>query len=122
MEVDVIVIGGGPAGLMASIAAAEPGAKVMLLDKGKRLGQRLAISGGGRWTVTDRMPVCELNNDWPGVGKFLYSALSSYDNESIIQYVARLGMPVKEEDGGMMLPVSEIAITVVNALLDEMTR
>ena len=122
MKVDVIVIGGGPAGLMASIAAAEAGAKVMLLDKGKRLGQKLAISGGGRCNVTNRMPVDELIKHLPGNGKFLYSALSSYDNESIIQYFERLGIPVKEEDRGRMFPVSDSAKTVVNALLDELTR
>src|SRR5699024_6264119 len=57
-----------------------------------------------------------------GNGKFLYSALSSYDNESIIQYFEELGIPVKEEDRGRMLPVSDSAKTVVNALLDELTR
>src|SRR5699024_743673 len=122
MKVDVIVIGGGPAGLMASIAAAEAGAKVMLLDKGKRLGQKLAISGGGRCNVTNRMPVDELIKHLPGNGKFLYSALSIYDNESIIQYFEELGIPVKEEDRGRMFPVSDSAKTVVNGLLDELTR
>jgi len=122
MKVDVIVIGGGPAGLMASIAAAEAGAKVMLMDKGKRLGQKLAISGGGRCNVTNRMPVDELIKHLPGNGKFLYSALSNFDNESIIQYFEELGIPVKEEDRGRMFPVSDSANTVVNALLDELTR
>src|SRR5699024_2425265 len=107
---------------MASIADAEAGAKVMLLDKGKRLGQKLAISGGGRCNVTNRMPVGELIKHLPGNGKFLYSALSSYDNESIIQYFEELGIPVKEEDRGRMFPVSDSAKTVVNALLDELTR
>src|SRR5699024_11250643 len=54
--------------------------------------------------------------------KYLYSALSIYDNESIIQYFEELGIPVKEEDRGRMFPVSDSAKTVVNALLDELTR
>src|SRR5699024_2011674 len=66
--------------------------------------------------------VDELIKHLPGNGKFLYSALSSYDNESIIQYFEKLGIPVKEEDRGRMFPVSDSAKTVVNALLDELTR
>lgn len=85
MSHDVIVIGGGPAGLMASVAAAEAGANVLLLDKGRKLGQKLAISGGGRCNVTNRMPLDELIRHLPGNGKFLYSAFSNFDNESIIQ-------------------------------------
>src|SRR5699024_1917728 len=122
MKVDVIVIGGGPAGLMAALADDEAGAKVLLLDRGKRLGHKLAISGGGRCNVTNRMPVDELIKHLKGNGKFLYSALSIYDNESIIQYFEELGIPVKEEDRGRMFPVSDRAKKVVNALLDELTR
>ena len=87
MEYDVIVIGGGPAGLMASIAAGGLGSSVLLVDKGKRLGRKLAISGGGRCNVTNRMPQDELIQHLPGNGKFLYSALSSFNNENIIQYL-----------------------------------
>src|SRR5699024_10297106 len=94
----------------------------MLLDKGKRLGQKLAISGGGRCNVTSRMPVDELIKHLPRNGKFLYSALSSYDNESIIQYFEELSIPVREEDRWRMFPVSYSAKTIDNALLDELTR
>lgn len=122
MSHDVIVIGGGPAGLMASVAAAEAGANVLLLDKGRKLGQKLAISGGGRCNVTNRMPLDELIRHLPGNGKFLYSAFSNFDNESIIQYFEGLGIPVKEEDRGRMFPVSDSAKSVVDALLSELTR
>ena len=64
---DVIVIGGGPSGLMASIAAAENGRKVLLLEKGKKLGTKLAISGGGRCNVTNRLPQEEIVGSEPPV-------------------------------------------------------
>ncbi len=84
---DVTVIGGGPAGLMAAIAAAEKGAKVLLLEKGNKLGRKLAISGGGRCNVTNRMPIDDLVKHIPGNGRFLYSAFSIFNNEEIISFL-----------------------------------
>ncbi|HEU5140953.1 MAG TPA: NAD(P)/FAD-dependent oxidoreductase [Bacillales bacterium] len=117
MKYDVIVIGGGPAGLMASVAAAEEGASVLLVDKGDKLGRKLAISGGGRCNVTNRKPVNELIRFLPGNGKFLYGAFSRFDNEAIIDFFEGLGIELKEEDRGRMFPVSDSAKTVVEALL-----
>ncbi|WP_261381810.1 NAD(P)/FAD-dependent oxidoreductase, partial [Bacillus licheniformis] len=77
---DVIVIGGGPSGLMAAIAAGEQGADVLLIDKGNKLGRKLAISGGGRCNVTNRLPVDEIIRHIPGNGRFLYSAFSEFNN------------------------------------------
>lgn len=121
-DFDVIIIGGGPSGLMSAISAAESSAAVLLLDKGKKLGKKLAISGGGRCNVTNRMPEDELIRHLPGNGKFLYSAFSIFNNESIIQYFEGLGIKVKEEDKGRMFPVSDSAKTVVDALLKELHR
>ena len=81
---DVIIIGGGPSGLMASIAAAEHGNKVLLLDKGKKLGNKLSISGGGRCNVTNRLPLEEIVKNIPGNGRFLYGPFSVFNNEDII--------------------------------------
>ncbi|SFF98706.1 NAD(P)/FAD-dependent oxidoreductase [Sporolactobacillus nakayamae] len=120
MDFDVIVVGGGPAGLMAAIAAAEHGAHVLLLDKGDKLGRKLAISGGGRCNVTNAMPIDELIQHIPGNGRFLYSALSSFDNQDIIRFFEHLGVDLKEEDHGRMFPVSNNAKSVVTALLREM--
>jgi predicted Rossmann fold flavoprotein len=117
MQFDVIVIGGGPSGLMAAIAAGEQGAKVLLLDKGDKLGRKLAISGGGRCNVTNRLPVDEIIKHIPGNGRFLYSAFSEFSNEDIIAFFEKLGVPLKEEDHGRMFPVSDDAKSVVNALL-----
>lgn len=119
---DVIVIGGGPSGLMASIAAGTNNKKVLLLEKGKKLGQKLAISGGGRCNVTNRLPVDEIVKHIPGNGRFLYSPFTVYNNEDIIAFFEGLGVALKEEDHGRMFPVSNHAQDVVDALLKEMAR
>ncbi|TLS39047.1 NAD(P)/FAD-dependent oxidoreductase [Pseudalkalibacillus caeni] len=119
MNYDVIVIGGGPSGLMASVAAAKHGASVLLVDKGSKLGRKLAISGGGRCNVTNRLPLEELIKFIPGNGRFLFSAFSVFNNEDIIDFFEGLGIQLKEEDHGRMFPVSNSAKDVVNALLNE---
>lgn len=122
MIYDVIVIGGGPSGLMASIAAGEKGAKVLLVDKGTKLGRKLAISGGGRCNVTNRLPIDEIIKHIPGNGRFLYSAFSIFNNEDIIRFFENLGIALKEEDHGRMFPVSNKAQSVVDALIGELKR
>ncbi|MFC4619969.1 NAD(P)/FAD-dependent oxidoreductase [Camelliibacillus cellulosilyticus] len=107
---------------MASVAAAKNGASVLLIDKGDKLGRKLAISGGGRCNVTNRQPLDELIRHIPGNGRFLYSAFSIFNNENIIQFFENLGIALKEEDFGRMFPVSNSAKTVVNALLGEVAR
>ncbi|MGE8206267.1 NAD(P)/FAD-dependent oxidoreductase [Heyndrickxia sp. NPDC080065] len=122
MKYDVIVIGGGPSGLMASIAAGETGANVLLLDKGNKLGRKLAISGGGRCNVTNRLPIEEIVKHIPGNGRFLYSAFSIFNNEDIIHFFENLGIELKEEDHGRMFPVSNRAQSVVDALLKRLSE
>lgn len=119
---DVIVIGGGPSGLMAAIAAAEQHKSVMLIEKGKKLGKKLAISGGGRCNVTNRLSQEEIVKHIPGNGRFLYSPFTIFNNEDIITYFEKLGVPLKEEDHGRMFPVSDRAQDVVDALLGELKR
>lgn len=115
----MIVIGGGPSGLMAAIAAGEKGASVLLIDKGDKLGRKLAISGGGRCNVTNRLPIEEIIKHLPGNGKFLYSAFSIFNNEDIIAFFENMGIALKEEDHGRMFPVSNKAQSVVEALLQK---
>jgi predicted Rossmann fold flavoprotein len=117
MYFDVVVIGGGPSGLMAGIAAGEQGRKVLLLDKGDKLGRKLAISGGGRCNVTNRLPINEIIKHIPGNGRFLHSAFSIFSNEDIIVFFEKLGIKLKEEDHGRMFPVTDKAQTVVDAML-----
>jgi len=119
---DVIVIGGGPSGLMAAIAAGETGANVLLIDKGDKLGRKLAISGGGRCNVTNRLPIDEIIKHIPGNGRFLHSAFSLFNNEDIITFFKQLGIELKEEDHGRMFPASDKAQSVIDALLRRLSE
>lgn len=119
MTYDIIVIGGGPAGLMASASAGMHGAKVLLLDKGEKLGKKLAISGGGRCNITNNKEIDELIQHIPGNGRFLYSVFATFNNRDIIRFFEQLGVKVKEEDNGRMFPVSNKAKTVVQALINQ---
>lgn len=122
MNYDVTVIGGGPSGLMAAIAAAEQGVRTLLVEKGNKLGNKLAISGGGRCNVTNRLPIDEIIRHIPGNGRFLYSAFSIFNNEDIIEFFEGLGVALKEEDHGRMFPVSNSAKSVVNTLVEQLDK
>ncbi|MFD1030342.1 BaiN/RdsA family NAD(P)/FAD-dependent oxidoreductase [Metaplanococcus flavidus] len=119
---DVIIIGGGPSGLMASIAAASRNQKVLLIEKGKKLGKKLIISGGGRCNVTNRLSLDEIVKHIPGNGRFLHSPFSVFNNEDIISFFEGLGVALKEEDHGRMFPVSNRAQDVADAMFREMDR
>lgn len=114
---DVIVIGGGPSGLMAAFAASAGGASTLLIDKGDKLGRKLGISGGGRCNVTNAKEMDELIRNIPGNGRFLFSALNQFGNRDIIAFFEGMGIALKEEDRGRMFPVSDKAKTVVDALV-----
>src|SRR5690625_5274726 len=105
---------------MAALSAAEAGAHTLLIEKGKKLGNKLAISGGGRCNVTNRLPEEEIIKHIPGNGKFLYSAFSIFNNEDIIQFFENLGVALKEEDHGRMFPVSNSAQSVVKTLVNRL--
>ncbi len=119
MTYDIIIIGGGPSGLMAAIASSRNGAKVLLIDKGDKLGRKLAISGGGRCNVTNAKELDELIKHIPGNGRFLYSALANFSNKDIMSFFISLGIELKEEDRGRMFPISDKAKTVVDALIQK---
>lgn len=119
MMYDVIVIGGGSSGLMASVSASQSGAKVLLLDKGDTLGRKLGISGGGRCNVTNAKEIEDLIKHIPGNGRFLRSALASFSNRDIIDFFEGMGIKLKEEDNGRMFPISDKAKTVVDALVNK---
>ncbi|WP_372660515.1 NAD(P)/FAD-dependent oxidoreductase [Cohnella sp.] len=122
MGYDVIVIGGGSAGLMASIAASKHGARVLLLDKGEKLGRKLGISGGGRCNVTNNKEIDELIKHIPGNGRFLHSSFSNFSNKDIVIFFENLGIRLKEEDNGRMFPVTDKAKTVVDTLVNQVLK
>lgn len=113
-----IIIGGGPSGLMAAVAASQENSNILLIEKKKGLGRKLKISGGGRCNVTNRLPYEEIIKNIPGNGKFLYSPFSIFDNESIINFFESREVKLKEEDHGRMFPISNKAQDVVDALVN----
>ena len=117
---DVLVVGAGSSGLMAAINAAGQGARVLLLEKNKRPGRKLLLSGGGRCNVTNRTSRQDLIAHIPGNGKFLYSALNQFDQDDIIDFFQSRGVALKEEDHGRMFPVTNSARTILDTLLAEL--
>lgn len=118
-DYDVIVIGGGSSGLMATINAAQQGARTLLIEKNPKLGRKLLLSGGGRCNVTNRTTREDLITHIPGNGKFLYSALNQFDQEDIITFFEQAGVELKEEDHGRMFPVTNKARTILDTLVDK---
>ena len=91
----VLVIGGGPAGCFAAIAAAEQGHQVVLLERNEKIGKKLFITGKGRCNLTNACDTEELFSNIPRNSKFLYSAIYSYDNFRVMDFFEQNGTPVK---------------------------
>ena len=109
----VIVIGGGPAGMMAAITAAENGNNVILIEKMERLGRKLLITGKGRCNVTSSLPIEEFIGNTPGNGQFLYSAFKNYTNKDIIEFLNKQGLKLKEERGNRIFPITDKSLDVL---------
>ena len=112
----VIVIGGGPAGMMSAISAAEAGDNVIILEKMESLGKKLLITGKGRCNITNAAEMEEFFRNIPENSKFLYSAFSKYTNRDIVNFLNKQGVPTKTERGNRIFPVSDNARDVLNAL------
>ena len=112
----VIVVGGGAAGMMAAITAAQCGARVTLYERNDRMGKKLRITGKGRCNVTND---CDLNTflaNVPTNPRFLYAALSRFSTEDTKQFFEDLGIPLKTERGQRVFPVSDRAADIVAAM------
>lgn len=113
---DVLIVGGGPAGLMAAGTALGRGLSVCLLDKNRQLGRKLRITGKGRCNVTNNCPVEEAVAACPRGGKFLYGGLSAFSPQDTMAFFEGLGVPLKTERGHRVFPVSDSAHDIADAL------
>lgn len=113
---DTIVIGGGPAGMMAAISSSFYGQKTLLLEKNKKLGKKLAGTGGGRCNVTNNGNLDDLMAGIPGNGRFLYSVFSQFDNYDIINFFTENGVKLKVEDHGRVFPATDKSRTIIDVL------
>ena len=103
----VIVIGGGPAGMMAAISAAENKNEVILIEKNNGLGKKLLITGKGRCNITSSLNIEDFIKNTPRNGKFLYSAYENFNNKDIISFLEKQGLKVKEERGNRIFPITD---------------
>ena len=111
---DVAVIGAGAAGLMAAIAAARAGVRVVAIDGAKKIGAKILISGGGRCNVTNEVVHAE---DFNGSRNAIAKVLRTFDVAATIAFFEALGVPLKREETGKLFPVSNRARDIVDALL-----
>ena len=120
----VAVVGGGAAGMMAAVSAAQEGKTVVLYEKNEKLGKKLFITGKGRCNVTN---ACETEELFAGVvsnPKFLYSAFYGFDSGQVMKFFEEAGCPLKVERGNRVFPVSDHSSDIIKALkkrLDELS-
>ncbi|MCR5250983.1 MAG: NAD(P)/FAD-dependent oxidoreductase [Lachnospiraceae bacterium] len=112
----VAVIGGGAAGMMAAIAAAEAGAEVILLEKNEKTGKKIYITGKGRCNLTNSCADEDFFSHVVSNPKFLYSAVYGFDSAAVCGFFERAGLRLKEERGGRIFPASDHASDVIRAL------
>ena len=113
----VLVIGGGPAGMMAAITSAENGNEVTILEKMNSCGKKLLITGKGRCNITNAINIDEFMKNIPGNPRFLYSAFSNFTNQDIVRFLETQGVKTKVERGERVFPESDKSIDVLNAFL-----
>lgn len=116
----VIVVGGGPAGMMSAIFAKRSGNDVTLIEKMSKIGNKLLITGKGRCNITSGIDMSKFISNVPGNGKFLYSAFQNFTNQDIINLLKENKVKVKEERGNRIFPASDSSKDVLNALHSEL--
>lgn len=119
---NIIVIGGGAAGMMAAVAAAGQGHKVCLIEKNEKLGKKLFITGKGRCNVTNAGDMETLFANICTNEKFLYSAFYGYDNQAVMTFLKEAGCPLKIERGDRVFPVSDHSSDVISAFSRQLKK
>lgn len=113
---DAVIVGGGAAGMMAAITAAERGKAVLLLEKNDKLGRKIRITGKGRCNVTNNCEPRTVIESTPGNGRFLFSAVQAFAPEDTMRFFEELGVPLKTERGNRVFPVSDNAHDIADAM------
>lgn len=113
----VVVVGAGPAGMMAAIAAAEHEGSVLLLEKMPRAGRKMMITGKGRCNVTSADDTADIIKNIAGNGRFLNSVIRAFDNAAVMAFFENVGVPLKTERGNRVFPQSDRAVDVVDAMM-----
>ena len=119
---DIIIIGGGAAGMMAGVVLAEKGYNPVICEKNDKLGRKLFITGKGRCNLTNNCSRDELFKNVVTNPRFLYSAFSSFDSASAMDFFERLGLVLKTERGGRVFPVSDHSSDVISVLSTALKR
>lgn len=114
---DLVVIGGGPAGMLGAATAGSSGLRVVLLEKNDVLGKKLHITGNGRCNVTNSRPMENFHKSIVNNGKFMYSSFTSFDNIRLINLMRSLGVVMKVENDDRVFPASDRSADVVGALI-----
>ncbi|MEE1043397.1 MAG: aminoacetone oxidase family FAD-binding enzyme, partial [Clostridia bacterium] len=117
MKTDVVVIGGGPAGLFSAATAAKNGNKVILVEKNQILARKLRITGKGRCNVTNSADISDFIEMVCSNKSFMYSSFYSFTNTDVMEFFENNGVPLKEERGGRIFPVSDRAKDIAEALI-----
>lgn len=118
----IIVVGGGAAGMMAAITAAENGCEVVLFEKNDRLGKKLFITGKGRCNLTNAGDADRFFQSVTTNSKFMYSPFYTFDNQMTIDFFEKLGLKTKVERGDRVFPVSDHSSDVIGVLKTKLNR
>lgn len=118
----VVIIGGGPAGMLSAISAGTNKNDVTILEKMNMLGRKLLITGKGRCNITSSISIDEFIKNVPGNGKFLYSCLNNFTNEDILNILKEEGLQTKVERGNRVFPITDKSQDVLQALLNRLKK
>ena len=122
LTADTVIIGGGAAGSICAITAANHGDNVIIIEPNKKIGRKLRITGKGRCNLTNSCSIENVLKNINGNNKFLYSSLNNFDTFSVINFFESLGVPTKVERGNRVFPISDNANDIADALSNKINE